>query len=63
MLLYLNHEGHRALHISPFVGEAKSLINQRNMLTVELRKTVKPRGIAVHYETDSNEESERGKKR
>lgn len=45
MLLYLNHESFRAVHVSPNINEVKSLINHRNLVATELKKASKPRGV------------------
>ena len=56
MLLYLNHESHRASYTSSTVGETKSLIIHRNLLTVDIIKSAKPRGI-IQYEENIQERS------
>jgi len=63
MLLYLNHKGHRALHVSSSSGEAKSLISHRNVLAVELKNSKKPRGILVHEKLDDEIDPASDKKR
>ena len=57
MLLYLNHQGHRALHVSSSAGEVKSLMTHRNRLAVQLKQSLKPRGI-IQYELDSQDDDE-----
>ena len=51
VLLYLNREGHRALHVAPAAGEIKSLLGQRNAVASDLRRAARPRGIALSYES------------
>ena len=53
MLLYLNHKGMHALHVSPMLSEIRSLIGQRNALAIESRKSAKPRGIILSYESEA----------
>lgn len=55
MLLYLNHEGYRAMHISPLQNEIKSLIGQRNLVASEISKVSRPRGIVLAYEEEQGE--------
>jgi hypothetical protein len=50
MLLYLNHEDYRAMHISPAQNEIKSLVGQRNLVASELTKASRPRGVVLAYE-------------
>jgi len=47
ILLYLNHQSHRAVHIVPSDGDIKSLINQRNVVATEIRRSLKPRGLGI----------------
>jgi hypothetical protein len=54
MLLYLNHENYRALHISPMLNEIKSLVGQRNLVASELTKASRPRGVILAYEEQSD---------
>jgi hypothetical protein len=55
ILLYLNYQSHKAIHISPSIGEIKSLINQRNVVASEIRRSLKPRGLGiVTEENDMN---------
>ncbi len=54
MLLYLNHESFKAVHVSPAINEVKSLLSQRNLIADEMKRASKPRGITIQYEaTDS----------
>jgi hypothetical protein len=59
MLLYLNHESYRAVHVSPSIGEIKSLLGQRNAHSGELRRSAKPRGVILEYEDEK--ENKHGK--
>ena len=54
MLLYLNHENYRALHVSPMLNEIKSLVGQRNLIASELTKAARPRGVVLAYEDQGN---------
>lgn len=56
MLLYLNHESYKAVHVSPAINEIKSLLSQRNIIATELKRAAKPRGISIQYEYDENAE-------
>jgi hypothetical protein len=56
MLLYLNHENFKAVHVSPAMNEIKSLLSQRNMIATEMKRAAKPRGITIEYENDRNKE-------
>jgi len=47
VLLYLNDQAQQAVHISPSHGEIKSLINQRNVVASEIRRSVKVRGVDI----------------
>jgi hypothetical protein len=60
MLLYLNHETYRALHVSPMPNEIKSLIGQRNLVASELSRASRPRGIVLNYEEGTNTEAAKG---
>jgi len=52
LLLYLNNESIRALHIAPTLAEVKSLIGQRNLVAVESTRVSRPRGVELCYEND-----------
>jgi hypothetical protein len=56
MLLYMNPEGMRAVHISPVVGELKSLIAQRNVVAADLKRASVPRGVSITYQDDGDPE-------
>lgn len=47
MLLYLNEKSINSIHVSPQVSELKSLLNQRNVVAVALRKAAEPRGVII----------------
>lgn len=57
ILLYMNNESLRAVHIKPMLSEIKSLIGQRNVVAIEQIRSSKPRGIDLLYEKDLNESS------
>ncbi|GFH58778.1 hypothetical protein CTEN210_15254 [Chaetoceros tenuissimus] len=57
MLLYLNEKGINAVHVSPQVSELKSLLNQRNVVAVALRKAAEPRGVIVEKQSTDKVES------
>jgi hypothetical protein len=52
MLLYMNSEAVRAVHVAPLMGEIKSLIGQRNVVASELLRASRPRGIVLSYENE-----------
>jgi len=59
LLLYMNSEDIRAVHVAPHLNEIKSLIGQRNMVAIETRRVARPRGITMSYESErdcSNED-------
>lgn len=49
VLLYLNHEGHKALHVMPTVNETKSLLGQRNQVAYAMLRVSEPRGVLVKH--------------
>ena len=53
MLLYMNNDAVKAHRITPMVGEIKSLVGQRNLVATELRRSLSPRGIVLHYESEN----------
>jgi CRISPR/Cas system-associated exonuclease Cas4 (RecB family) len=53
VLVYINSEAIRAIHLTPLVGEIKSLIGQRNLLAIETRRASLPRGVLLAYENDT----------
>jgi hypothetical protein len=52
MLLYMNSEAFRAVHVAPLMGEIKSLIGQRNVVASEMLRVSRPRGIVLSYENE-----------
>jgi hypothetical protein len=60
MLLYLNHEAYRALHVTPMPNEIKSLIGQRNLVASELSRASRPRGVILNYDEGTNTEAAKG---
>ena len=63
MLLYLNHESFRAVHVAPALNEIKSLISQRNTIATEAKRAAKPRGVTIQYEEEQDDSTGRPKKR
>jgi hypothetical protein len=61
VLLYMNSESVRAVHVAPFMGEIKSLIGQRNVVASEMLRVSRPRGIVLSYDNvvDSTERTPR----
>ena len=60
ILLYLNQQSLRAIHVSPSPAEVKSLINQRNNVAIHMKNTAKPRGIKIDY--DGNDDPDNAQK-
>ena len=56
ILVYLNHQSIRSVHVSPLLHEIKSLIGQRNVVASEISRASKPRGIVLSYEDERTEE-------
>jgi DNA replication factor Dna2 len=54
VLIYINNEAVRAVHISPMMSEIKSLIGQRNVLAIEQQRASRPRGVHISYEDDDS---------
>jgi DNA replication factor Dna2 len=52
LLLYMNNEAVRAVHIAPMLSEIKSLIGMRNVVAIESLRAARPRGIRLLYEED-----------
>jgi DNA replication factor Dna2 len=52
LLLYMNNEAVRAVHIAPMLSEIKSLIGMRNVVAIESLRAARPRGIRLSYEED-----------
>lgn len=59
LLLYMNNEAIRAVHIAPTLSEIKSLIGLRNLVATEFTRSARPRGVRLVYdnEIDDNDES------
>ena len=55
LLLYMNNESIRAVHVAPMLSEIKSLIGQRNLLAIEQVRASKPRGVVVSTERNYDE--------
>ena len=53
VLLYLNNEDCRAVRVKPLLNELKSLIGQRNLVAVEMKRSSRPRGIVLNVEEDT----------
>jgi hypothetical protein len=53
MLLYLNNESIKAIHVCPSIAEAKTLISQRNSIASDIKTVSKPRGVVLSYEDGS----------
>jgi hypothetical protein len=54
MLLYMNNEAICSVHVSPVLGEIKTLIGQRNLVASEQMRVSKPRGVVVHYDENGD---------
>lgn len=52
ILLYMNNESIRTVHIIPMIAELKSLIGQRNMVAVDQTRTKRPRGVSLVANND-----------
>jgi hypothetical protein len=50
VLLYMNGDSFRAVHVAPRLGEIKSLVGQRNVVANETRRVSRPRGVVLNYE-------------
>jgi DNA replication ATP-dependent helicase Dna2 len=54
MLLYVNSQSRRALHVAPQVNEIKSLVEQRNTFCSQAVRASKPRGVSLSYEDEDS---------
>lgn len=56
ILLYLNSEALKAVHVAPKMFEMKALIGNRNLVAIETHRSAQPRGVVLVYqnETDSS---------
>jgi len=52
ILLYMNSESLRAVHVAPLMNEIKSLIGQRNVVASEASRASRPRGVVLSYESE-----------
>lgn len=50
LLLYINNDSIRAVHVMPLLPEIKSLMGQRNVVAFESLKSSRPRGVVLSYE-------------
>lgn len=57
LLLYMNNEAVRAVHIAPMLSEIKSLIGMRNVVAIESIRASRPRGVRLSYEADDIDSS------
>lgn len=57
ILMYLNNEGQKAVHITPTSNELKSLISIRNHIVNETKKSLEPRGIIASRTKQKDERS------
>jgi hypothetical protein len=57
VLLYMNNDAIRAIHIAPIISEIKSLIGMRNLVAIETIRSQRPRGILLTYEENNDAES------
>ena len=57
VLLYMNNDSIRAIHIAPVISEIKSLIGMRNLVAIETTTAQRPRGIRISYEANDTEPS------
>jgi len=58
ILLYLNHQSQKINHVSPHLGEIKTLMSQRNVVASGLKKSSSPRGIALSYAEGPREDDD-----
>jgi DNA replication factor Dna2 len=57
VLLYMNNETIRAIHIAPILSEIKSLIGMRNVVAIETIDSLRPRGVKIHCEESEEDPS------
>jgi CRISPR/Cas system-associated exonuclease Cas4 (RecB family) len=57
VLLYMNNDSIRAIHIAPIISEIKSLIGMRNLVAIETIHAQRPRGVRLSYEENTAEPS------
>jgi hypothetical protein len=63
MLLYLNHEGYRAIHVKPTLSDVKTLVGTRNSVVCDVIRASRPRGIAIKYDDDDEMKSNGARRR
>uniref|UniRef100_A0A7S2K300 DNA replication ATP-dependent helicase/nuclease n=1 Tax=Leptocylindrus danicus TaxID=163516 RepID=A0A7S2K300_9STRA len=59
ILLYLNHKGSSAMHVSPTMPEIRSLMGHRNTVATYVKRASEARGVIVHPASKEFEKSER----
>lgn len=52
ILLYINDESRRAIHVAPQLNEIKCLLEQRNTFCTQAIRASKPRGVSLSYKGD-----------
>lgn len=57
VLLYMNNNSIRAIHIAPIMSEIKSLVGMRNLVAIETIRAHRPRGVRLSYEGNDAEPS------
>ena len=55
ILLYINDQSMKAIHIAPTLSEIKSLIEQRNTFCSASARASRPRGVALSYDEEDDE--------
>jgi DNA replication factor Dna2 len=61
VLLYLNSEALKAVHVAPKMFEMKALIGNRNLVAIETHRASQPRGVVLlkQNETESSKDAAR----
>ena len=54
VLLYMNNEAIKAVHVVPHISEIKSLIENRNTIAIETLRAARPRGILLSYQNEQD---------
>jgi DNA replication factor Dna2 len=52
VLLYLNSEALKAVHVAPKMFEMKALIGNRNLVAIETHRSAQPRGVVLVHESE-----------
>lgn len=52
VLLYLNSESLKAIHLAPSIPELKTLLGQRNIVAIEQKKLTEMRDVVLHFNKD-----------